>query len=326
MASKLWFRLYTEIMDDPKLARWTGDQFRMLIYLFCLAKESDEPGLIKMTPDQIAWRVRRPISEVEETIVLAQEGPRPIIIAQDDGYLVVRFLDRQYEYNSDKPEAVKARVQKHRGKQKNCNDDVTTGNELKRNCNDDVTRNIQSRADTETDNKQSRAECNDSAALRFSDQNEKDLAGEIAAIFQRSLSARELKELQELTQRYQAGLIIEACNRAAARGRPKLHYAKGILSDWAKAKLTTLAAVMEIDPSVRTGVVPQASAESQANKVVELEAKRREEAIRMACDFIRLQCGPGPPPREKAEEIAREYGDELVPSILERLYEGGRSP
>jgi len=312
-------------MDDPKLARWTGDQFRMLIYLFCLAKESDEPGLIKMTPDQIAWRVRRPINEVEDTLKLAQEGPRPIIVAQDDGYLVVRFLDRQYEHNSDKPEAVKARVQKYRAKQKNCNDNVTISNELKRNCNGDVTRNIQSRADTETDNKQSRAECNDSAALRFSnsDKNEKDLAGEVAVIFQRSLSTRELKELQELTQHYQVELIVEACSRAAARNRPKLHYAKGILSDWTKAKLTTLAAVIEMDPPARERVNPQDLTENQA-KVVELSQKRREEAVRAACDFIHLHCGPDPP-WDKAEEIARGYGEELVPAIMERLY-GGRSP
>ncbi len=118
MAKLPWFKLYIEIMDDPKLSGFTGDQFRVLIYLMCLARESDEPGLIKMTLTEIAWRVRRPIEEVESTIKLCQQGSKPIIQLVDDGMVLVKFLDRQYDKPSDAPQATRERKQKQRDKDK----------------------------------------------------------------------------------------------------------------------------------------------------------------------------------------------------------------
>jgi hypothetical protein len=124
MAKLPWFKLYIEIMDDPKLSYFTGDQFRILIYLMCLARESDEPGLIKLTPTEIAWRVRRPIEEVEDTIKICQQGAKPIIKLVDDGMILVKFLERQYEKPSDTPQATRERKQKQRDKEK-CHADVT---------------------------------------------------------------------------------------------------------------------------------------------------------------------------------------------------------
>lgn len=118
MARIPWLRLYTEIIDDPKLSSFTGDQFRVLIYLMCLARESDEPGLIRLTPAEISWRVRRPVEEIENTIMLCQKGDRPIIERVDKGILLVRFIDRQYEKPSDRPQATRERKQKQRDKDK----------------------------------------------------------------------------------------------------------------------------------------------------------------------------------------------------------------
>lgn len=118
MAKLPWFKLYTEIIDDPKLYKFTGDQFRVLIYLMCLARESDEPGFIKMNSTEISWRIRRPLEEVESTLELCQQGDRPIIIIKDGGYLMVRFITRQYDKPSDRPEATRERKQKQRDKKK----------------------------------------------------------------------------------------------------------------------------------------------------------------------------------------------------------------
>lgn len=119
MAPKLpWFRLYTEIMDDPKLANWTGDQFRVLIYLFCLARESEEPGLIMMTPEEIAWRTRQPVELVLSVLELCQAGKRPIVTPQEEGFLVEQFLDRQYDKPSDQPGATRERKQRQRDSEK----------------------------------------------------------------------------------------------------------------------------------------------------------------------------------------------------------------
>lgn len=117
MAKLPWLKLYTEILDDPKLAGFTGDQFRVFVYLLCLARESEEPGFIPMTQSEIAWRIRRPLEEVESTLALCQYGDRPIITAVDGGYQVEKFIDRQYDKPSDKPEATRARKQKQRDKE-----------------------------------------------------------------------------------------------------------------------------------------------------------------------------------------------------------------
>ena len=128
MAKMPWLKLYTEILDDPKLAGWTGDQFRVFVYLLCLAREAEEPGFIPMTPAEISWRIRRLIEEVESTIAICQQGDRPIITAVEGGYQVDKFLDRQYDKPSDKPEATRARKQKQRDKEnesRECHADVT---------------------------------------------------------------------------------------------------------------------------------------------------------------------------------------------------------
>jgi hypothetical protein len=54
-----WFRLYSEIVDDPKMNKLTDKQFRFFISLLCLASESDSgDGVIRMSPKEILWRLR----------------------------------------------------------------------------------------------------------------------------------------------------------------------------------------------------------------------------------------------------------------------------
>jgi hypothetical protein len=86
--------------------------------LLCLARESEEPGFIPLTSAEIAWRIRRPLEEVEATLSLCQQGDRPIITAIEGGYQVLKFLDRQYEKPSDQPAATRERKQKQRDKEK----------------------------------------------------------------------------------------------------------------------------------------------------------------------------------------------------------------
>ena len=132
MAKLLWLKLYTEILDDPKLAGWTGDQFRVFVYLLCLAREAEEPGFIPMTPAEISWRIRRPLEEVESTLELCQQGDRPILEVTDGGVLILKFLDRQYDNPSDTPGETRKRKQRQRDKKKvsrECHDNVTTCHE-----------------------------------------------------------------------------------------------------------------------------------------------------------------------------------------------------
>jgi len=112
-----WFRVYTEIVDDPKMARLSGDQFRDWIFLLALARESEEPGVIMMSPEDAAWRLRRPPDEFKESLSLFE---RLEMITLEDGRIVVsKFLERQYDKPSDRPDEVRRRVARHRKRQSN---------------------------------------------------------------------------------------------------------------------------------------------------------------------------------------------------------------
>jgi len=43
-----WFRMYSEILDDPKVARVTDSQFRIFIYLLAAASECDREGFVQL--------------------------------------------------------------------------------------------------------------------------------------------------------------------------------------------------------------------------------------------------------------------------------------
>ena len=52
-----WFRLYTEIIDDPKMRGISDSCFRTFIGLMAIACEA-ENGILKMSIQDIAWRLR----------------------------------------------------------------------------------------------------------------------------------------------------------------------------------------------------------------------------------------------------------------------------
>ncbi len=76
------------------------------------------------------------------------------------------------------------------------------------------------------------------------------LEKEISDILGRDLTTPERVQLTQLS--YTPDLILEAARRAVERGKPRLSYVRGILSDWTAAGLTTLDAVMEADPPGKT--------------------------------------------------------------------------
>ena len=54
---RYWVKLYTEIVNDPKMGRLTDRQFRTCINLFALAGEIDADGALPDVED-LAWRLR----------------------------------------------------------------------------------------------------------------------------------------------------------------------------------------------------------------------------------------------------------------------------
>lgn len=63
-----WLKLYTEIVDDPKLSGLSPQDFQVWIYLLCLAGESSVPGVIGMDLQGVAWRTRLQKEVIEKAV------------------------------------------------------------------------------------------------------------------------------------------------------------------------------------------------------------------------------------------------------------------
>lgn len=92
MASKLWIKLYHEILDDPKMGRLPDRLFRRCMQLFLLAGEYDREGLLPELAD-MAWRFHLADEELETDLeALARVN---IVAPTEQGWIVVHFAKRQ---------------------------------------------------------------------------------------------------------------------------------------------------------------------------------------------------------------------------------------
>ena len=109
-----WFRLYSEIKDDPKMLCLSDTHFRLWISLLCMASESDDRGVIAPCPPiGLAAALRTTCDALSEALEAFAE--LDMIERQDDGsILVTHFLDRQYDNPSDQPEQTRDRKRRQR--------------------------------------------------------------------------------------------------------------------------------------------------------------------------------------------------------------------
>lgn len=88
-----WIKLYTETLDDPKLATLPDRLWRRSIELFLLAgRLSNRTGKLPDTR-QLAWMLRMPTDDLQ--MDLDQLTPTGIIEPIPNGWLVVNFKKRQ---------------------------------------------------------------------------------------------------------------------------------------------------------------------------------------------------------------------------------------
>lgn len=133
---KKWIKLYTEILDDPKMGRLTDRQFRTCINLFLLAGIVDCDGLLPTLAD-IAWKLRMPEKALAEDLgVLAKAG---IVEETAQGWLVTHFAARQAPPPSAMPSAVRQRVRHHRQRHADAGEQHAPETPLPSACNDSVT-------------------------------------------------------------------------------------------------------------------------------------------------------------------------------------------
>ena len=90
-----WFRLYTEIIDDPKLQKLSDSEFRDFIYMMCLACETEKDGLIPHSKEDIAWRLRRDVTSLCDALVTLEK--QHIVNDNGEGIRFLNWEKRQYK-------------------------------------------------------------------------------------------------------------------------------------------------------------------------------------------------------------------------------------
>lgn len=112
-----WFRVYGELVNDPKVQRLSGDTFKALVNLWCLACENE--GKLPSVSD-ISFALRMPPPKVERLLV---------------ELILVRLLDKDAVTNLVQPhnwsgrqfksDVSNERVKQHRERHRNVTQPVT---------------------------------------------------------------------------------------------------------------------------------------------------------------------------------------------------------
>ncbi|SMC64028.1 DnaD domain protein [Sporomusa malonica] len=156
-----WFRLYSEIKDDPKMLALTDHQFRIWINLLAMASDMppDSRGTIPRFPFRgLATSLHTTEDQLKEALDLFASEEFNLIQRQDDGSIfVTKFLDRQYEKASDTPDATRERKRKQRSREQN--NPVTSSHA-------DVTPSHALYTDTDTDTENIKDDDDNSAGAR----------------------------------------------------------------------------------------------------------------------------------------------------------------
>jgi len=135
MTSSYWLKLYTEILDDPKVGMLSDATYRRFIEFLLVAKENGWDGLLPSV-SALAWRLRVPADSI--MAALTELEAVGITRLTDAGWLLVNFAKRQG------PSPVAERVAQYRKR----NEIVTESYEE---CNDSESPDTEAEAESETE-------------------------------------------------------------------------------------------------------------------------------------------------------------------------------
>lgn len=102
-----WFRMYADILDDPKVAILTDRQFRCFAYILAAAAEAEADGQIPMSPERLSWRLRIPIKGLLDSLQVLKS--LSILDFNDHQVTVTNWRKRQFVSDN-----VTARTRRHK--------------------------------------------------------------------------------------------------------------------------------------------------------------------------------------------------------------------
>ncbi len=146
--SSRWFRMYDEVLDDPKVQMLSPDTFKAWVNILCLASRND--GRL---PDVTAIAFALRLEDKKAEKIISELKNRDLLDDVDGEIIPHAWNDRQY-----KSDVSTDRVKQHRERKRNVSSTVTgnVSNGVTRNVSKPVSRNgaitvSETRPDTETD-------------------------------------------------------------------------------------------------------------------------------------------------------------------------------
>jgi DNA-binding transcriptional ArsR family regulator len=118
-----WFRVYDDLVDDPKVQRLPGETVKSLLNLWCLASQND--GMLPAA-DDIAFKLRMTPSKVAK--LLSVLGECGLIDSDEEGLRPHNWNARQYKSDVADPTAAlrqKAYRERNKNRDGDRNDTVT---------------------------------------------------------------------------------------------------------------------------------------------------------------------------------------------------------
>ena len=148
--ARRWIRLYTELLNDPKVQMLPPDVFKAYINLLCIAGQNDKNGEIPADQMSLAFMLRLPENELDRVIVMLIN--QKLIDKTENGMAIHGWKSRQYESDTDPTRF--ERVKRFREKQdKNDNQKVKRVSHAFRNGNETrIDTDTDTDTDTETEN------------------------------------------------------------------------------------------------------------------------------------------------------------------------------
>ena len=128
-----WLRLYTDILDDEKIAQLSDNQYRIFTFLMLMASENDLGGVVTQSHKAIAWRLRMPVNRIKSAI----EKLEALNIISNENNTITFLNWHKRQYKSDNSTE---RVKRFRNKKETFTPTL-----------ENRTEQIQNRTDTDTE-------------------------------------------------------------------------------------------------------------------------------------------------------------------------------
>lgn len=109
MTANYWIKLYTEILNDAKMARMSDHLYRRTIELFLMAGDKNQDGILPSLED-MAWTLRTDAEQLETDLVELQHIG---ILVFDNGWIVRKFAERQAPVDKTGAERVRRWRERH---------------------------------------------------------------------------------------------------------------------------------------------------------------------------------------------------------------------